>query len=822
MESFRTQLKQVLRRLRHSPMFAAITLVTLGIGIGANSAIFSVVNAVLLKPLPYPHPDSLVSVWQTAPGLGFRELNASPATYFTYREEGRAFQDIGLWASQSASVTGVAEPEQVETLVVTHGTLPVLGVQPLRGRWFMPEDDSPGRPETTMLTYGYWQRRFGGDSSALGRRIMIDGRAREVIGIMPADFRFLNRRPALILPFQFDRNQVFVGNFSFQAIARLKQGVTLAQGNADVARMLPLLPQKFPLAPGLTPKILEEARIGPSVRPLKQDVVGDIGNVLWVLMSTVGIVLFIACANVANLLLVRAEGRQQELAIRVALGASRSRVAGELLLESLTLALIGGMVGVGVAYAALRLLVVLAPVNLPRLDEISIDPRVLLFTIGISLVAGLLFGLVPVVRYAGPRVQGALRAGGRTFSDGRERHRMRSTLVVVQVALALVLLVGSGLMIRTFQALRHVQPGFTQPEQILTLRISIPNAQVPEPERVARMYNDILDRIAAIPGVESVGLSNSTTMDGSKSADPIFAEDRPTSEGQLPPIRRYKYLSPGYFQAMGNPVLAGRDFTWTDIHAMRPVTLVSENLAREYWGTPAAALGKRIRENPKGTWREIVGVVGNERDNGIDQEAPTIVYWPLLIKNFWSAPIEVRRTLAFAIRSKRTGADNFMKDISRAVWAVNSELPFANVRTVKEIYDRSMARSSFTLVMLALAAGMALLLGVVGIYGVISYTISQRVREIGIRMALGATQRRVRFLFVRHGVLLAGTGVVCGVAAAIPLTRMMSALLFEVSPLDPLTYCAVSVALVAAALLASYVPASRATRIEPIEALRAE
>ena len=822
MESFRTQLKQILRRLRHSPMFAAITLVTLGIGIGANSAIFSVVNAVLLKPLPYPHPDSLVSVWQTAPGLGFRELNASPATYFTYREEGRTFQDIGLWASQSASVTGVAEPEQVETLVVTHGTLPVLGVQPLRGRWFMPEDDSPGRPETTILTYGYWQRRLGGDPSALGRRVMIDGRAREVIGIMPADFRFLNRRPALILPFQFDRNSVFVGNFSFQAIARLKPGLTIAQGNADVARMLPLLPQKFPLAPGLTLKILEEARIGPSVRPLKQDVIGDIGNVLWVLMSTVGIVLFIACANVANLLLVRAEGRQQELAIRAALGASRSRVAGELLLESLTLALIGGMVGVGVAYAALRLLVVLAPVNLPRLDEISIDPLVLLFTIGISLVAGLLFGLVPVVRYAGPRVQAVLRAGGRTFSDGRERHRMRSTLVVVQVALALVLLVGSGLMIRTFQALRHVQPGFTQPEQILTLRISVPNAQVPEPERVARMYNDILDRIAAIPGVESVGLSNSITMDGSMSADPIFAEGKPTSEGQLPPIRRYKYLSPGYFQSMGNPVLAGRDFTWTDIHAMRPVTLISENLAREYWGTPVAALGKRIRENPKGTWREIVGVVGNERDNGIDREVPTIVYWPLLIKNFWSAPIEVRRTLAFAIRSKRTGADNFMKDISRAVWAVNSELPFANVRTVKEIYDRSMARSSFTLVMLALAAGMALLLGVVGIYGVISYSISQRVREIGIRMALGATQRRVRFLFVRHGVLLAGTGVVCGVAAAIPLTRMMSALLFDVSPLDPLTYCAVSVALVATALLASYVPASRATRIEPVEALRAE
>jgi predicted permease len=626
----------------------------------------------------------------------------------------------------------------------------------------------------------------------------------------------------LILPFQLDRNKVFVGNFSFQAIARLKPGVTIAQGNADVARMLPLLPRKFPMAAGLTPRIMEEARIGPDVRSLKRDVVGDVGSVLWVLMSTVGIVLSIACANVANLLLVRAEGRQQELAIRAALGASRSQIAGELLLESVTLALIGGVVGIGVAYTALRLLVALAPAHLPRLEEISIDSQVVLFTIGLSVFAGLLFGLVPAIRYAGRHTESTLGAGGRTFSDGRERHRMRSTLVVVQVALALVLLVGSGLMIRTFQALSHVQPGFTQPEQILTLRISIPNAQVPEPERVARMYNDILDRIAAIPGVDSVGLSNSTTMDGFKSADPIFPEDRPTSEGQLPPIRRYKYLSPGYFRAMGNPVLVGRDFTWVDIHAMRPVALVSENLAREYWKTPAAAIGKRIRENPKGTWREIVGVVGNERDNGIDHEAPTIVYWPLIIRNFWSSPIEVRRTLAFAIRSKRTGSDNFLKEISQAIWAVNSELPFANVRTVKEIYERSIARSSFTLVMLALAAGMALLLGVVGIYGVVSYSLSQRIREIGIRMALGATHRQVRCMFVRHGLLLAGIGVACGVAAAIPLTRLMSALLFGVSPLDPLTYFTVSVGLVAAALLASYFPAHKATQVEPVEALRAD
>ncbi len=815
-------LKHVLRRLMRAPTFAAITLLTLALGIGANTAIFSIVSGVLLKPLPYPDPDKLAGVWQTAPGLGFKDVNASPATYFTYREESRTFQDIGLWGQQSVTVTGIAEPEQVDALAVTDGTLPILGVQPIRGRWFTAKDDAPGSPQTAVLSFGYWQRRFGGDPSVIGRRILIDGRAREVIGIMPQSFRFLNLRPALFLPFQFNRNEMFVGNFSFQAVARLKAGVTIAQANADVARMIPMLPQKFRMPPGLSMKMLEEARFGPNLRPLKQDVVGDIGKVLWVLMATVGIVLFIACANVANLLLVRAEGRQQELAVRAALGASRSQIARELLSESVTLGLLGGALGLVVAYAALRLLVVLGPANLPRLDQISIDPSVLLFTLAISLMAGLLFGLIPVFKYAGPRVGTALRTGGRTFSDGRERHRARSTLVVVQVALALVLLIGSGLMIRTFQALKQVQPGFMQPEQILTLRLSIPGAQVREPDRVARMHHEILQKVAAIPGVVSVGLSNSITMDGSNNNDPVFVEDRPNSQAALPPIRRFKHVSPGFFRTMGNPLLAGRDLTWTDIYEMRPVALVSENLAREYWTSPTAAIGKRIRESPKGTWREIIGVVGNERDDGVHQKAPAIAYWPMMKKDFWGTPVDVRRTLAFAIRSNRTGSPGFLKEIQQAVWSVNSNLPIANVRTVKEIYDRSMARTSFTLVMLAIASAMALLLGVVGIYGVISYSVSQRTREIGIRIALGAPQKKVREMFVRHGLLLAGIGVACGLAAAVPLTRLMTALLFEVRPLDPITYTAVSIVLVASALLATYLPARRATLIEPVEALRAE
>ena len=567
--------------------------------------------------------------------------------------------------------------------------------------------------------------------------------------------------------------------------------------------------------------MLEEARIGPNVRLLKQDVVGDVGEVLWVVMGTVAMVLLIACANVANLILVRAEGRQQELAVRAALGASWSQVARELLFESMTLGLLGGALGIGVAYAALRLLAAIKPVGLPRLDEISIDPAVLMFTLAISLAAGLMFGLVPVMKYAGPRLGTALRAGGRTMSEGRERHRTRSVLVVVQVALALVLLISSGLMLRTLGALRQVRPGFTQPDQVLTLRVSIPSAQVPEPDRVARMHHDILERISAIPGVTSVGLSNSITMDGMDNNDPIFAEDRVYSDTQIPPLRRFKYISPGFFNTMGNTLLAGRDVTWTDIYEKRPVVLVSENLAREYWNSPAAAVGKRIRENPKGTWREIVGVVGNERDDGADQKAPAIVYWPVMVKDFWGSPIEVRRTLAFAIRSPRTGTAGFLPEVQRAIWLLKPNLPTANVRTVRDL-QASMARTSFTLVMLSIAAGMALLLGVVGIYGVISYSISQRTREIGIRMALGAQHGNVRQLFLRHGLLLAGIGVACGLGAAIPLTRLLSSLLFDVNPLDPMTYAAVSVVLIAAALLATYFPARRATLIQPVEALRME
>jgi predicted permease len=379
----------------------------------------------------------------------------------------------------------------------------------------------------------------------------------------------------------------------------------------------------------------------------------------------------------------------------------------------------------------------------------------------------------------------------------------------------LVLLISSGLMIRTLVALKQVQPGFTRPEEVLTLRVSIPEAQIHEPDRVIRVYNDMVQRLRTIPGVISVGLSNSITMDGNSDNDPVFAEDHSYTEGKLPPLRRFKFVSPDLFKSMGNPLVAGRDLTWTDSYEKRPVVLVSENLAREYWHEPAAALGKRVRENQKAPWREII-------DDGVNKKAPTIVYWPMLVNNFWGEPVMIRRTQAFAIRSARAGSASFLKDIRQGVWSVNADIPIADVRTVKEIYDKSMARTSFTLVMLAIAGSMALLLGVVGIYGVISYSIVQRTREIGIRMALGAPQSTVRQMFVRHGVILAIIGVAFGLAAAMAEMRLMTALLFDVSPFDPATYGAVSIFLIGAAFLASYLPARRATAIDPVEALRAE
>jgi predicted permease len=803
-------------------MFAVVTLFTLAIGIGANTAIFSVLDGVLLKPLPYPHSEQLIAIDHRAPGVNMEHAGEAPFLYFIEREQNRTLQDVGMWTDYSVTITGSAEPQRVDVVSITQGVLPILGAQAHLGRLFSQADDSAGAPQTVMLSYGYWRSHFGGDPSAVGRTIMADSEPRQIIGVLPEGFRFLDLHPALFFPMQQDRAKINLGNFSYQALARLKPGVTLAQASADAARLIPVAIDSFPPFPGYSSEMFKQAGLAPKFVPLKDSVVGDVGSVLWILMATIGIVLVIACANVANLLLVRTEGRQQELAIRAALGAGWGRIARELFAESLMLGLAGGMLGVGLAYGAIRWLIALAPANLPRLSEIAIDAPVLLFALAASLLAGLLFGAIPVLKYAGPRVAVTLRAGGRSLSHGKERHRARSTLVAVQVGLAMLLMIGSGLMIRTFRSLRNVQPGFTAPEQVLTMAVNIPDNQVKDPVQAIHMEQNILDKIAAMPGVQSVALSSYLPMDGGGWHDPIYAEDHVYSDQKIPPLRRFRMVSPGLLKTMGNTLVAGRDFTWTDVYDMRPVAMVSENLARELWHEPGAAIGKRIHENGKGKLREIVGVVSDERDDGVNQEAPKVAYWPLMMDEFSANKPFVQRGGTIMIRSSRTGSNGFVQEIGRAVWSINPDLPLAYVRTMREVYDKSLARTSFALVMLALAGAMALLLGLVGIYGVISYSVSQRRREIGIRMALGSPQTDVTRLFLWDGLRLSAIGVAFGLAAAAASTRLMSSLLFHVSPLDPLTYIGVAGALIAAAALASFLPALRATRVDPVDALRAE
>jgi predicted permease len=829
-----------LRILARSHVFTAAAILTLAIGIGANTAVFSVVNSVLVRPLRYPKAEQLVALHQDAPGAaGLANvgdgLALSPSMYFTYAGQNRTFQALGVWTQGTANVTGLAEPEQVRTVSVSDGVLQTLAVPPAAGRWLLSADQIPeappgplsfsGRSSTTMLSYGYWQRHFGGDRSVIGRTLTVDSLPRQIVGVMPKGFRIVKAAPDLILPLAFDRARLILGGFGFNGLGRLKPGVTIAEANADLARLLPVWMDTWSDgSKNSNGRWFENWKIRPALRPLKQQVVGKVGDILWVVMGTIALVMFIACANVTNLLLVRAEVRQHELALRAALGAGVARIVRGLLVESVTLGLMGGALGVAVAYAGLRLLMAIGPANLPRLNEISMDAGAFAFTLTLSVLSGLFLGLVPALKYAGPRISSALRSAGRTVSASRERHRARNVLVIAQVAIALVLLVSAGLMIRTAQALRTVDPGFTGAEHLQTVHISIPSTLIPEPQLVARTQNNLADKLMAIPGVTSVGFAGAAPMEaGPPNWDNVFPEGKQYL-GNVAPLRRFENVSPGFLHTTGARLIAGRELTWTDLYDLRPMVMISEGLAREFWGTPSAALGKRLRWYSNTSWQEVIGVVQDVRQNGIQEKAPDIVYWPAMMPNPFASngSLMVTRAVTFMIRSERAGTEAFLNQVRQAVASVNASLPLASVRTMQEIYDESLATTSFTLVMLGIAGAMALMLGLIGIYSVISYTVSQRKREIGIRVALGAEPRALRWLFVRYGLALAGAGAGTGLAAAAALTRLMKSVLFGISPVDPFTYTAVSLVLVAATVLASYLPARRAAAVDPVETLRAE
>ncbi|MBV8846007.1 MAG: ABC transporter permease [Bryobacterales bacterium] len=819
-------MRHAARGLRRNSVFTATALLTLAIGIGANTAVFSVVHSILIKPLPYPGADRLAGVWNIAPGApGLAsvsgDLRLSPSMYFTFAEQTQVFQSLGVWTPGTATVTGLAEPERSTAAYVSDGLLQTLETPPFLGRWLTAEDQAPKAPDRAMLGYGFWQRHFGADRSIAGRILNVNSRSMEIAGVMPPGFKILDFTPDLILPVKFDRSTLSLANFSYQGMARLKPGMTVAEANADIARLLPVWEHSWP-STALSRYYVENWRIAPAVRPLKRDVIGNIGDVLWVVMGTIGLVLLIACANVANLLLVRGEARRHELAIRVALGAGWRRVVRELLFESLILGLIGGAIGLVLAYGALILLVAYGPANLPRLNEVSLDSTALVFSFAISAASGLFFGLIPAFKYAGPRISMVL-GSSRTGGPSRTRRRAQDALVVAQVALALVLLICAGLMLRTFASLKTVAPGFTQAEQIQSARIALPAALAANPDATAQVHRQILDKLSGIPGASSVAFSGNLPMEGrDEDWDEMFAEGKTYSSGQNP-VRLFKFVSPGFFGTMGTKLIAGRDYNWTDVQEVRPVVIISDNYAREVWGSAAAAIGRRIRTGEGTPWREIIGVVEDVRNNGLQENPPAIVYWPPRIDKLYpSSGSTALRSLTLVLRSNRTGTAPFTSEIRQSIWSINSNLPVSAMRSMQEIYDQSLARTSFTLVMLALAGAMALLLGVVGIYGVIAYAVSQRRREIGIRVALGARQRELTAMFVRDGVVLTIIGIAIGLLSSAALTRLMKAVLFGISPIDPATYAAVPTVLLLAAVVASYIPATRAARVNPVDALKAE
>lgn len=794
-----------LRSLRRSPAFTATALLTLGLGIGATTAVFSVVYGVLLRPLPFPEAERLVALYHVTPASQ-HDLQGA-ATYLTYRAHGRTFEDIGLWNGGTASVVRNGNPEEVEVLRVTDGTLPLLGVRPVLGRLFDHPDDAPGAPLRVLLTYAYWRDAFSSSADVIGNSVVINTRPHEVIGVLPASFRFLNSNPELILPLGLNPADARTGPLGFNGVGRLKPGVTLSQAHDDVARMIPLLAEMFPLMPGLTQEMWNDVRLAPNVRPLSDAVVGDLSRPLWVLLGTTAIVLLMAWTNVLNLMLVRAEARVRECAVRSALGAGRLQIIGDVLCEAALLGLGGGLLGIGLAQLCVAVLRRTAPSTLPRLEDIGVDATVTVVALIASLVVSLVFGLVSAVKSRGFRAD-VLRDIARTATDPPGRHRTRNVLAVVQIGFALVLLVVSGLMVRTFVAMRQVQPGFVQPGELRTFDIAVRPALVSDPEQALRTLEQIAERVRLVPGVGSVGLTGLINLSGIAGRSPVYVEGRPTSG--LAPVRSVRRNGVGYFETMGNTLVTGRTFTWTDVHEGAPVVVVSRAFAREYWDSPGDAIGKRIRFFADGPWSAIVGVVGDERIDGLNQPAPPLIY----------EPMAGSRSAAYVVRSPRAGTAAFARELQEAVWSVNPNLPLANMRTMADVHAGAMAQTSFTLVMLALSGGVALVLGLVGVYGVVSYIAAQRTREIGIRIALGADAPDVRDLFLRHGLVLTLAGLAVGLGAALLLAPAMSALLYGVGSADPVTYAGAATLLGTTTLLATYLPARRASRVDPIVALR--
>jgi predicted permease len=813
--------RYALRALRRNPAFTAIAVLTLALGIGANTALFSVVNGVLLRPLPYADPDRLMSIrntWADNSNPLTATTSISPAEYFDYLDRLTAFESFGVYASNTLSLTGDGDPELVPAMFMTAGAVKALGVNAAVGRVFTADEDVP-RLNIGMLSYGLWQRRFGGSRDVIGRTIQIDGQPMIVVGVMPDGFRVPSQLsdtdPAqLFIAFGFSRDNISIrGSHYLSGIGRLRPGRTLAQGRADVAAIASRFPADFPN------DYPARMNFAGTALPLLESVVGQIRPTLLVLLGAVGFVLLIACANVASLLLSRTEGRRREMAVRTALGAGRRRLMRQLLVESVVLSVTGGIAGIGVAILGTRLLTALHPPNIPRIDAIGVDVRVLVFALGVSTLVGVLFGLLPAITATRLDVQSMLREGGRGGSVGG-RQGARRTLVISEVAIALVLLVGAGLMTRSFMQLLSVDPGY-RVDHVLTVPITLPQARYAEAERVIGFYRDLSRRVAGLPGVASVGAVAGVPLVSGRGDIGISIEGRALAPGEARRRADWQVVTPGYFKAIGMRLLRGREIEETDLENTPGVVVINETLAKKYWPNEDP-IGQRFTLGGKAGpgMVTIVGIVGDVRQASLASTPEPEMYLAHTQFRFWGGG-GILRELTMVVRTVGDPAAS-SKAVRSEVAAIDPQLPVGDLRTMEQLRGESVSQPRFLMFLFSAFSTVALAIAVIGIYGVIAYSVAQRRKEIGIRVALGARPSSVAGMVVRQGMGMAAIGIAAGLVLAFGVTRFLSGILFAVTPTDPITLAVVAITLAVAALLACYVPARRATRTDPVEVLRAE
>jgi predicted permease len=805
-------LKFAFRQLLKNPGFTAVAVLTLGLGIGANTAIFSVINGVLLRPLPYRDPDRLVTVCQSSIKRGFSQVLVTPATLRDWREQNLVFEELGGQIYESVNLTGIERPEHVHAAWTTANYFSVFGVPPLMGRTFIAEDNPPGH-RVVVLSYGLWLRSFGGDRRVIGKSITLNGLNYVVVGVMPPDFRIYQPAPVFGLPTGDVQPQLWVPhpgsmtertNHFFLAFARLKAGVTAAQAQSELCTISERLSQEWP----------SQKDWGASVQPLNEQIVGGSRPALRLLLGAVAFVLLIACANVANLSLARSVARRKEFAVRSALGAARSRLVHQLLVESTTLAVLGGGLGVLLARWGLAGLMALQPASLPRLDEIRLDGSVLSFTLLVSLLTGLMFGLAPAIQPSKPDLNEALKEGGHGCAEGRHRQRVRAILVVAEVALAMMLLAGAGLMINSFVRFSRINPGF-EPEQLVTFDFSLSGGAYAEDSQRISLVRQLRDRVQAKPGIGSVatvyGLPFGTMLNAVVGA---IIDGRPESESRARARAALRVVSSDYFRTMGVPLLAGRAFSdELDTLNSPPALIINETFARKYF-PGEDPVGRRIQLfTLSSNWHEIVGVIKDVKLTGLDAPATPEVYQSDLQSGVWMFSLVVRSTLPLREIEKMVRAE---------AAALDKELPTFNVRTMEQAISTSVAPRRFIMMLIGLFAALALMLTAVGIYGVVSFSVSQQTREIGIRIALGAPRRTVLGHVLRQGTVVALVGIAIGLAGSFGLTRLIANQLFGVSATDPTTFVIVATLLMLVTLTACYLPARRATKVDPMAALRHE